>query len=107
MATDREQGGSRVSGCEEAGSRAGGHPVLTLTPDHCIICSFPFAPLHPPQKPGLGTIWVLATGGILSCDSTFTDWMGLKQDDIYARPFSDFVVERDEVDRRARRDARE
>ncbi len=35
---------------------------------------------------------------MLSCDGTFTDWLGYKQEDMHAKPVGDMVVQRDELD---------
>ncbi len=36
---------------------------------------------------------------VLSCDGLFTDWLGYTHEDMHGKPFSDLVVQREELDR--------
>ncbi len=36
-----------------------------------------------PTEPDVATVWLMASGQILSCDALFTDWMSHKQDKIH------------------------
>ncbi len=36
-----------------------------------------------PTNSDEATVWLMATGQILSCDGVFTDWLGYKQEDIH------------------------
>ncbi len=36
-----------------------------------------------PTDPEEATVWLMATGQILSCDGVFTDWLGYRQEDLH------------------------
>jgi hypothetical protein len=36
---------------------------------------------------------------VLSCDGLFTDWLGYTHEDMHGKPFSNLVVQREELDR--------
>jgi hypothetical protein len=44
------------------------------------------------------TLWVMAGGLVLSCDGTFTDWLGYKHEDIHSKLVPDLVVQREELE---------
>lgn len=51
------------------------------------------------EEPDVAAVWLLSTGKVLSCNATFTDWLGFRQSDLNGQPLTDFVVEQQEVDR--------
>ncbi len=36
-----------------------------------------------PTEPDVATVWLMASGHVLSCDALFTDWLGHKQEKIH------------------------
>ncbi|KAL6754986.1 hypothetical protein V8C86DRAFT_270236 [Haematococcus lacustris] len=56
-----------------------------------------FQPIHIP--PNTAVLWVLMSGQVLSCDITFTDWTGYKQEDLTGKPITEMVQQPEELER--------
>ncbi|KAJ9530074.1 hypothetical protein QJQ45_023353, partial [Haematococcus lacustris] len=55
-----------------------------------------FAEIVSPHN--VAIVWVMGGGQVLSCDGTFTDWLGYKQEDLHGKPVTDLVLQRQELE---------